>query len=270
MAFDITVHRDLKKLRRGLNTFEKKVAPQATVRTLNRVGENAKSASARHIAPQMGSRQAGVKRRIATRKSTMRRLWVILVASDRPLHLIEFVVGSKKPTQQPGGKRGPVKAKAWGKTKTYHGAFIAPRKKGSSKTTVYVRKSGKRLPLKALFGPGIMQLFKQQREYECDGKHSAGSSTEGVYAKPCLLCLADQALILIGEHDGQYTGGDFRISRIFRTILHIGIVIVDLPEEILTINNDFTEIMFTIWIILLGESIEVAHGGEDPHLRILP
>lgn len=27
---------------------------------------------------------------------------------------------------------------------------------------MYVRKSGKRLPLKLLFGPGIMQLFKQR------------------------------------------------------------------------------------------------------------
>lgn len=31
-----------------------------------------------------------------------------------------------------------------------------------AKTTVYVRKSGKRLPLKMLYGPGIMQLFRQR------------------------------------------------------------------------------------------------------------
>ncbi len=162
MPVDISIERDLKSLRRGLRALEKEVVPQATVRTLNRVAESAKTASARHIAPQMGSRQAGIKRRIETRRASVRRLWATLVASDRPLHLIEFVVGSKKPTQQPGGKRGQVKAKAWGKTKTYRGAFIAPRKKGSSNTEVYVRKSGKRLPLKLLFGPGIMQLFKQR------------------------------------------------------------------------------------------------------------
>ena len=162
MPVDISVERDLKSLRRGLRALEKEVVPQATVRTLNRVAESAKTASARHIAPQMGSRQAGIKRRIETRRASVRRLWATLVASDRPLHLIEFVVGSRKPTQQPGGKRGQVKAKAWGKTKTYRGAFIAPRKKGSSSTEVYVRKSGKRLPLKLLFGPGIMQLFRQR------------------------------------------------------------------------------------------------------------
>ena len=85
-----------------------------------------------------------------------------MVARDRALQLIEFVVGSKKPTQQPGGKRGLVRAKVYGKTRTLSKAFIAPRKRGSSKTTVYIRKSGKRLPLKMLYGPGIMQLFRQR------------------------------------------------------------------------------------------------------------
>ena len=162
MAFDVTVQHDLKKLRRGLNALETKVAPQATIRTLNRVAESAKVASSRHIAPQMNSRQAAVKRRIETRKATFKQLWATLVARDRALQLIEFVVGSKKPTQQPGGKRGLVRAKVYGKTRTLSKAFIAPRKRGSSKTTVYVRKSGKRLPLKMLYGPGIMQLFRQR------------------------------------------------------------------------------------------------------------
>jgi hypothetical protein len=131
MSFDITIQHDLKKLMQGLNTLETKVAPQATVRTLNRVAESAKVASAKHIAPQMNSRQAAVKRRIETRKATFKTLWATLVARDR-------------------------------KTRTLSKAFIAPRRRGSSKTTVYMRKSGKRLPLKMLYGPGIMQLFRQR------------------------------------------------------------------------------------------------------------
>jgi hypothetical protein len=162
MKFDITIQHDLKKLMQGLNVLETKVAPQATVRTLNRVAESAKVASAKNIAPQMNSRQAAVKRRIETRKATFKTLWATLVARDRALQLIEFVVGSKKPTQQVGGKRGLVRAKVYGKTRTLSKAFIAPRRRGSSKTTVYMRKSGKRLPLKMLYGPGIMQLFRQR------------------------------------------------------------------------------------------------------------
>lgn len=166
MPIDISVESDLKRLRRGLSNLEKQAVPQATVRTLNRVAESTKSASARHIAQQMGSRQSAVKRRIETRKSTVRRLWAVLAASDSPLRLIHFVLGSKKPTQQHGGKRGLVKTKVWGKNKTYRSAFIAPRKKGSSETEVYLRKSGKRLPLKLMFGPGITQLFKQKENMQ--------------------------------------------------------------------------------------------------------
>ena len=49
MPTDISVERDLKSLRRGLNALQKQAVPQATVRTLNRVAESAKAASARHI-----------------------------------------------------------------------------------------------------------------------------------------------------------------------------------------------------------------------------
>ena len=162
MTFDVTVQHDLKKLKRQLNALERKAAPQATVRTLNRVAESAKVASARHIAPQMNSRQAGVKRRIKTVKANFKKLWATLVAKDRALQLIEFVVGSKKATQQPGGKRGVVKAKVYGKTRTLPDAFIAPRRSGDSKTTVYTRKGKSRLPVRMLFGPNIVQLFKQR------------------------------------------------------------------------------------------------------------
>ena len=55
-----------------------------------------------------------------------------------------------------------VRAKVYGKVRTLHQAFIAPVKRGSPKTTVYLRKTAKRLPLKMLYGPGIKQLFKQK------------------------------------------------------------------------------------------------------------
>ena len=75
-------------------------------------------------------------------------------------------MGSKKPTQQPGGKRGQVKIKIkikmYGKIRTHSKAFIAPRRSGSSKTTLYQRKSGKHTPLKLMYGPRIMQLFRQR------------------------------------------------------------------------------------------------------------
>lgn len=166
MPFDISIEHDLKKLRRQLGTLEVKAVPQATVRTLNRVAESAKVASAKYIAPQIGSRQAVIKRRIEARKATLQRLWATLVAHGRPLQLIEFVVGSKKPTQANGGKRGLVKTKIFGRQKTYLKAFIAPRRAGDSKTAMYIRKGKTRKPVRMMFGPGIEQLFKRRENNE--------------------------------------------------------------------------------------------------------
>jgi hypothetical protein len=83
MTFNVPVQHDLKKFRRQLTALEIQVLPQKTVPTLNRVAE----------------------------KATAKMLWATLVASELALQLIEFVVGSKQPTQQKGGKRGLVKAK---------------------------------------------------------------------------------------------------------------------------------------------------------------
>ncbi len=111
MTLDINIQHDLKKLQRDLTTLEKRAVPQASVRMLNRLSNSAKTASAKHIAGELGSHQAGVKRRITTRKATFKQLWSTLVAHGRGLQMIEFVVGSKRPTQQAGGKRGLVRTK---------------------------------------------------------------------------------------------------------------------------------------------------------------
>lgn len=162
MSFDISVTGDLRRLRRDFGTLQHNVMPQVTARSLNRTAESAKTASVKHIAPLMNSRQSAIKRRILTQKAHPKQLWALLIAQGRSIQLIEFVVGSKQPTQQQGGKRGVVRARVYGKIRTLHQAFIAPVKRGSAQTAVYLRKSVKRLPLKMLYGPGITQLFKQQ------------------------------------------------------------------------------------------------------------
>lgn len=144
-----------------MTALEKQACLPATIRTLNRTAESAKVAGSRYITAQLGSKQAGVKRRIETIRATPRRLWATLAAHGRPLQLIEFVVGSKKPTQQLGGKRGLVRTKVFGRQKTYYKAFIAPRRTGDSNTTMYIRKGKERKPLKMMYGPGIEQVFRK-------------------------------------------------------------------------------------------------------------
>lgn len=166
MTLDINIQHDLKKLKRGLNALEYKAAPRATVRTINVLAKKAKVASSKNIAGELGSRQAGVKRRITIQKASFKKLWATLVAHGRSLQLIDFVIGSKKPTQQAGGKRGLVRTKIFGKRKSYKQAFIAPRRSGDSKTAVYVRKGKRRKPVRMMFGPGIEALFKANKNEE--------------------------------------------------------------------------------------------------------
>jgi len=163
MTLDISIQQDLQKLQRDLSVLEHRAAPKATVRTLNTLAERSKTASSKNISKDLGSRQAGVKRRITTRKATFKQLWATLVAHGRGLQMIEFVVGSKKPTQQAGGKRGLVRTNIFGQRKSYKQAFIAPRRSGDSKTAVYVRKGKARSPVRMMFGPGIEALFKAQK-----------------------------------------------------------------------------------------------------------
>ena len=152
MSFNISVESDLKQLYKQLTQLEKQAYPAAIARTLNRVASSVRSASAKHIAPQMNTKQADIKRRMFEDKAYPKKLWASIIASGNALKLIAF-----KARQTAKG----VVAKAWGVNKLYRGTFITPVKHGSSNNAVYVRKTSHSLPVKQLWGPGIVQLFKK-------------------------------------------------------------------------------------------------------------
>lgn len=154
VAFDVSIKSELKEFRRQLGRLEKEAYPKAVVRTINRVAGSARTASTKHIAPLMDSRQGDVKRRMRQEKASKRRLWSTIIASWKPLRLMAF-----KARQTAKG----VRAKAWGKTRVYPHTFIAPFKAGGkAKKGVFVRKGKASLPIKQLWGPGVTQLFKQR------------------------------------------------------------------------------------------------------------
>ncbi len=152
MSFNISIKSDLKQLQGQLTKLERQTYPQAVARTLNRVAESSKSASAKHIAPLMNAKQSDIKRNMPIEKAYKNKLWASVTAIGKPLKLIAF-----KARQTAKG----VVAKAWNASKLYRGTFIAPIKHGSSSNTVYSRKTKHSLPVKALYGPGIAQLFKK-------------------------------------------------------------------------------------------------------------
>lgn len=150
--FEISIESELKQLSKQLTGLERQAYPQAVARSLNRVASSAKSASGKYIAPQMNAKQADIKRNMVIEKAYKNKLWASVTAIGRPLKLIAF-----KARQTAKG----VVAKAWGVSKLYKSTFIAPVKHGSSNNTVYTRKTKHSLPVKALYGPGIAQLFKK-------------------------------------------------------------------------------------------------------------
>jgi len=152
MSFSISIQSDLRNFQKQLNALEQQAFPKAVARTLNRVASSVRSASAKHIAPMMNAKQADIKRRMREEKSYPRKLWASIITSGSPLKLIAF-----KARQTAKG----VVAKAWGVNKLYRGTFIAPVKHGSSNNAVYTRKTKHSLPVKQLWGPGIVQLFKK-------------------------------------------------------------------------------------------------------------
>ena len=157
MSFVISVKSDLKKLSNQFLYFAKSIHPKVIARTLNRVAASVKAASAKYIAPKMSCTQKDVKRRMAEDKAFANKLWASIIPSGRPLKLIAF-----KARQTAKG----VVAKAWGKSKLYKGSFIAPLKHGSSTKAVYARKGRHSLPVKQLWGAGVVQLFKQNETIE--------------------------------------------------------------------------------------------------------
>jgi len=152
MLFSISIESDLKQFQKQLNALEQQAYPKAVARTLNRVAISAKSTSSKHIAPQMNAKHSDIKRNMLIEKAYSNKFWAVITAVGKPLKLIAFKARATA--------KGVV-AKAWNVNKLYRGTFIAPVRHGSSSNTVYTRKTKHSLPVKALYGPGIAQLFKK-------------------------------------------------------------------------------------------------------------
>jgi hypothetical protein len=138
----LTLKSDIKQLKRSLNKFERQVIPQATNRTINRVGGKVQTQVRRHVAKEVGITQKALNQRgfFSRVRSSVRTLTFSVIVKYGAIPLKDF-----NPRQTARG----VTAKAWGNRKTYDGAFVS-EKLGRH---VFVRKTGKRLPIKKLYGP---------------------------------------------------------------------------------------------------------------------
>lgn len=168
-TFKLDVQFDVKRAMRALSDLQKKQVPRAAARALNRTGEEVRTQVVRDLSKEMGKETglsvSGFRKSIAQKKATQQRLVTELVASGRPLPLMRFGAKQRlievKHTKRSLVPVYEVSAKAWGKRKTYKGAFIATLRSG--RKGVFIRTSKKRLPIKELYGPSIPQTFIDEK-----------------------------------------------------------------------------------------------------------
>ena len=139
-----SIKHDLKKLSRDWKA-QRQAIPKAAAMAINKSASPAKTAAKRAVARETGFIQRDVLAHTKLTKATVKRLTAVLSMTGEPRNLIHF-----KPKRTPAG----IEANAWGKKKTYRGTFIA-----NSGRTVFKRAGRKRLPIKAVYGPGIAHTF---------------------------------------------------------------------------------------------------------------
>lgn len=161
---ELVLKDNIKEVTRNLDKLERQVLPQATNRTINRVGGKVRTQVRRHVATEAGLAQKALNQRgfFADIKSNLRTLTFSVIVKYGSIPLKDF-----NPRQTKQG----VTAKAWNKRKVYEGAFIS-EKLGRH---VFVRKSDKRLPIKKLYGPIPARLAKG-RELEKKVDHVIDTS----------------------------------------------------------------------------------------------
>ena len=174
----ISFKNDIAALTKDLKAIKQSAVPKATVQALNRTGRGTKTDAVREVSKKTGIKQKDVRSKIDgpsdkfKHQATKLKQFATVDASEgRASNQINFVSPSlRKPNHfndrkiLKSGRRGKykakgVKARAWGKTKTYDGTFIG-KGKGSGKYLVFARKSSNRTPLKSITGPSIRVEFK--------------------------------------------------------------------------------------------------------------
>lgn len=143
-----------KAVEKQADDIRKKVRLAAT-RALRRTAQQIKTRAVRLLAKEMGVAQKQIRKSVFVRpvKGEVR---VQIVGQGFAMRLAEFVAKGKR---QPGSfrKGTGVKAKAWGKAKTYKGSFVAEMDSGH--VGVFTRTGKARLGIKELWGPGVATTF---------------------------------------------------------------------------------------------------------------
>ncbi|QJR79616.1 hypothetical protein CA267_001795 [Alteromonas pelagimontana] len=170
----VSFKHDIASLTQDLKRIKESAIPKATVQALNRTATGVRTDAGKAISKETGIKVSDVRKELKVWKATKAKLKAEVNArTGSATNLIKFVTAAnQKPNhfnsrrKLKSGKRGKykakgVKAKAWGKSKTYEGTFIG-KGRTSGKLLVFTRTSDKRTPLKSVLGPSIRNTFDSQ------------------------------------------------------------------------------------------------------------
>lgn len=174
ISFDVDISRAKKKLK-GLE----KVVDKATFSTLKRTTRTVRSLAVKEVAKSTGLKQAKVRKIIFFDIHRAEMFSVVRPKKAFP-NLVEYMTDAQIKSalirvSRKGGRVRPrgkgVRAKSWGKSKVYDGAFIG-RGQSSGKYLIFAREGeGRDSPIRALPGaspyiefdkPELKELLKRK------------------------------------------------------------------------------------------------------------
>ncbi|WP_160153333.1 phage tail protein [Microbulbifer sp. ALW1] len=168
----ISIKDDLNLLDRKVGKMAQGLVARAAGPAMNRAVKSVNSEAIKQVAAETSVKQKDIRQAHKLYLARRDRLQASIdAAKARARNLIEYV----RPAQRKAGhfnsrstrgkfKAPGVKAKAWGKSKTYAGTFIARAPQGQ--LLVFARKGPGRLPLKGVVGPSPRGTFVSQRLIE--------------------------------------------------------------------------------------------------------
>lgn len=135
-----------------------KKAERAKVIALNRAGRSALSQTVRFIREKYNIKASDLKDQIKIIPANKTKDVFVIKASHKAIGLIKF--GSARQT-----KKGVAVSVSKGNRKTINSAFITEVGKGYHRG-VFKRETKKRLPIKELYGPSVMQVMSSGKAEE--------------------------------------------------------------------------------------------------------
>jgi hypothetical protein len=152
MAFELRVTVDTSAFQAVLATLQQPTLGKVAARALTDTARNGQVQATKQVAPLLGVKSAVVKESFKVVPARPSTLHAALVATGRPIPLIEF---RPKDTKRTG-----VNVRIARKTENYRHAFIATMKTGHK--AVFERVGRERGPIRELFGPSVPGMYRRR------------------------------------------------------------------------------------------------------------